>query len=136
MKKSLPGVYVHLPFCNVHCVYCDFPLTTRLSLSSRYYESLLREIHENPVSGQVDTLYFGGGTPSLAPIEILSQIVRSFDLERESEVTLEVNPDHITQTALLEWKALGINRISLGIQSLEKEVLEGMLRQHTPDEAD
>jgi oxygen-independent coproporphyrinogen-3 oxidase len=135
MIKKLPGVYVHLPFCTVHCVYCDFPLTTRLSLSPRYYEALLKEIHLNTASGPVDTLYFGGGTPSLAPIEVLSEIVNSFALETGSEVTLEVNPDHIRATALAQWKALGITRISLGVQSLENEVLKLMLREHTPEEA-
>ena len=89
----------------------------------------------NRPSETVDTLYFGGGTPSLAPIDVLQETIRLFDLIPGAEVTLEVNPDHITSTILNQWKSIGINRLSLGIQSLESEVLKMMLRQHTPDEA-
>jgi len=135
MTKKLPGVYVHLPFCSVHCTYCDFPLTTRVSLSPRYYEALLNEIQRNPPLEKADTLYFGGGTPSLAPVDVLQKIIGYVKLQEYPEITIEVNPDHVTPVKLAEWKAIGINRLSLGVQSLEKPVLKAMLRQHTPEEA-
>ncbi len=134
-KKLSPGIYVHLPFCSVHCIYCDFPITTRLSLSDGYYSALLKEIRANPPTTIADTLYLGGGTPSLAPYEVLNEIISSVPIQAAAEITLEANPDHITEKKLAGWKSLGINRLSLGIQSLENEVLKLMLRQHSPEEA-
>ncbi len=125
------GIYVHLPFCKVRCAYCDFPLTTRLSLSQRYYTALLREIALNPSTRCADTLYFGGGTPSLTPPEIILEIKRRFLLEKDAEVTLEANPDDIEQEIAQTWKQIGITRLSIGVQSLEELVLHGMLRQHS-----
>ena len=136
MKKKLaPGIYVHLPFCSVHCTYCDFPITTRTSLSNRYYDALLKEVHAKPVPQPADSLYFGGGTPSLAPNNVLQEIVTSVSIEPTAEITIEVNPDHVTAQKLAAWRSLGINRLSLGVQSLEKDVLALMLRQHSPQEA-
>lgn len=136
MKKKLqPGIYVHLPFCSVHCIYCDFPISTRSSLSDRYYRALLSELHAKPPKEEADTLYFGGGTPSLAPMDVLREILERVLLQRNAEITLEVNPDHVTAEKLAGWRAAGINRLSLGIQSLEQEVLRMMLRQHSPQEA-
>ena len=136
MENKLPaGVYIHLPFCSVHCTYCDFPITTRLSLSDRYYSALLNELSRNPVISPIDTLYFGGGTPSLAPMELLQAVVARCPLEPDAEITLEVNPDHVTWEKLVAWRELGINRLSLGIQSLQDAVLRSMLRQHTPEQA-
>ena len=136
MKKKLaPGIYVHLPFCSVHCTYCDFPITTRTSLSNRYYDALLKELHVKPAQERADTLYFGGGTPSLAPVPVLQEIVSSVSIEPKAEITMEVNPDHVTAQKLADWRSLGINRLSLGVQSLEKDVLQRMLRQHSPQDA-
>jgi oxygen-independent coproporphyrinogen-3 oxidase len=133
MLPKLPGIYVHLPFCAVHCIYCDFPLTTRLSLSDRYYEALRTEIKMHPPEAQADTLYFGGGTPSLTPTDVLKRVIDSFNMTPDAEVTMEANPDHVSYSKLAEWKEMGINRISMGIQSLEERVLKMMLRQHTKD---
>ena len=129
------GIYVHLPFCKVQCTYCDFPLTTRLSLSKRYYAALLKEIGLIPVTLSTDTLYFGGGTPSLTPPEILLEIKQKFPLEQDCEVTLEANPDDITSEVLQTWTQIGITRLSIGVQSLEESVLRGMMRQHSAEEA-
>ncbi|MCI0412421.1 radical SAM family heme chaperone HemW [bacterium] len=134
-KKLTPGVYIHLPFCSVQCIYCDFPLTTRLSLSERYYCALLKELKQNPPDRAASTLYFGGGTPSLAPAVVLRELIASAQLRAPEEITLEVNPDHVTIEKLAEWHSLGINRLSLGIQSLEPAVLQGMLRQHSAEQA-
>ena len=129
------GIYVHLPFCAVHCSYCDFPLTTRLSLSHQYYISLLKEIEMRRPSEVADTLYFGGGTPSLTPAEVLGQIKDQFRLEYEAETTLEANPDDINDQSLHDWKRIGINRLSIGVQSLEDAVLRRMLRRHSAAQA-
>ena len=129
-----PGIYVHLPFCKVHCAYCDFPLTLRKTLAGDYYESLLREIDQNPAP-EADTLYFGGGTPSQTPVEVLQEIRSRMKLKGDSEVTIEANPDDITPQLLQEWKAIGITRISIGVQSLEREALQAALRPHTPEQA-
>ncbi len=129
--EMTPGIYVHLPFCTVHCTYCDFPLTTRLSLSERYYRALMKELHQAPPEIAADTLYFGGGTPSLTPSVILQEIRNTLPLEDSAEITLEANPEHINPKNLQEWKEVGINRLSLGVQSLENPVLKGMLRTHS-----
>src|SRR3989304_9071809 len=125
---NTPGIYVHLPFCVIHCAYCDFPLTTRMSLANRYYEALLKEIDMHPQKQTADTLYFGGGTPSRTPPETLQKLCEKFDLQQDSEITLEANPDDITPSVLQQWLALGINRLSIGVQSLEQTVLQWMLR--------
>ena len=134
-NKLTPGVYVHLPFCSVQCIYCDFPLTTRLSLSERYYIALLKEIERNRPDARANTLYFGGGTPSLAPINVLRELIAAGLTAATEEITLEANPDHVTSEKLIEWHSLGINRLSFGVQSLEPEVLKGMLRQHSAEQA-
>ena len=134
-RSNRTGIYIHLPFCKVHCSYCDFPITTRTSLAQEYYECLLREISMNPAPA-ADTLYFGGGTPSLAPPPVLQKIRGAFTLMDGSEITLEANPDDVRPDVLKEWLAAGVTRLSLGIQSLEPEALRAALRQHTPDQAE
>jgi putative oxygen-independent coproporphyrinogen III oxidase len=88
-----------------------------------------------PAAGIADTLYFGGGTPSLTSPEVLGLLKSKFRLEKEAEITLEANPDDVTSDSLSEWKKLGITRISLGIQSLEEGVLRKMNRVHSASEA-
>lgn len=130
-----PGIYVHLPFCSVHCVYCDFPLTTRLSLAAPYFGSLMQEIEMHPLQEPADTLYFGGGTPSLTPPDVLQQIRSKFILEPESEITLEANPNEVDPKHITEWLRIGVNRLSIGVQSLEPAALKSMLRTHSPEQA-
>lgn len=130
-----PGIYVHLPFCSIHCTYCDFPLTTKLSIARRYYAALLQEIDSHLPDSAADTLYFGGGTPSKTPFDILRQIKERFRLLPGSEITLEANPDDINEAKVREWLEVGINRVSIGIQSLEPSVLRALLRTHTAQKA-
>lgn len=132
--EMTPGIYVHLPFCAVHCSYCDFPISTRTSLADAYYKALLREIALRPASG-ADTLYFGGGTPSMTPPGVIREIKSRFLLEPDAEVTLEANPDDITEEHLSAWRELGITRLSVGIQTLQEAPLRVMRRKHTVDEA-
>ena len=129
-----PGIYIHLPFCIVHCSYCDFPLSTRLSLSSSYYEALEHEVQIRPPQ-QADTLYFGGGTPSVTPAAIINKLIKMVPLTQDPEITLEANPDDVSEVSLSSWLECGITRLSIGIQSLESNVLRLMLRRHSPQEA-
>jgi oxygen-independent coproporphyrinogen-3 oxidase len=135
MKRASPGIYIHLPFCKAHCSYCDFPITTQLSLSQEYGHALLGEIAHRPVDSSADTLYFGGGTPSLASIRFLAEIFSLFPLEKGAEITLEANPDDITSEKLQGWLDTGVNRLSIGVQSLENSALSAAGRIHSSEQA-
>ena len=137
----MPGLYLHIPFCRKACTYCDFHFST--SLKQR--EALLNAMHSEldqraaEVQGTADTIYFGGGTPSLlAPAEIgafLEQCRSLFPVATNAEVTLESNPDDITPERLRTWKDLGITRLSLGIQSFREDRLQWMGRAHHAEQA-
>lgn len=118
----------------MHCSYCDFPISTRVSLADSYYEALHREITLRP-AGNADTLYFGGGTPSMTPAKIIDEIKARFALEPGAEVTLESNPDDITEASLDAWLRLGVTRLSVGVQTLEDKALHVMRRKHTAEQA-
>jgi oxygen-independent coproporphyrinogen III oxidase len=135
------GLYVHIPFCERKCAYCHFAIDPRRpdeERHERYLRALLAEMRAAP-PGTADTLYFGGGTPSLlAP----GRIRRIVDLARErfslppgSEITLEANPRDLGVEALRELRAIGVDRLSLGVQSLDDGVLAEMGRRHTAAEA-
>src|SRR5262245_12926713 len=117
-----PGIYIHLPFCIVHCSYCDFPLSTRLSLSTSYDEALRKEVQMRPPKLS-DTLYFGGGTPSVTPAATIKELIRMMPLTNDAEITLEANPDDMSPESLSLWLDCGITRLSIGVQSLEANVL-------------
>jgi oxygen-independent coproporphyrinogen-3 oxidase len=129
------GVYVHLPFCSTHCTYCPFAISTDLGLQEEYTEALLREIAAagglKPAL-QIDTLYFGGGTPSRTAIENLARIfaVLRPRLEPGAEVTLEANPEDVSEEAVRAWRELGVNRISAGVQSFHDDELKAIGRIH------
>jgi putative oxygen-independent coproporphyrinogen III oxidase len=129
-----PGIYIHLPFCIVHCNYCDFPLSTRLSLSTSYDDALRQEVQMRPPQHS-DTLYFGGGTPSVTSAATLNELINMVPLTKNAEITLEANPDDVSQKSLSSWLEIGITRLSLGIQSLEPSVLRLMLRRHSAQDA-
>jgi oxygen-independent coproporphyrinogen III oxidase len=134
----MAGIYIHIPFCRKKCHYCDFYRTTSLSLSQGYLEALLREIRERATylnNEPIGTIYFGGGTPSvLSPGElhlILEQLHRHFPIDKEVEITLEANPDDLSVEYLGQLKKEGINRLSIGIQSLNERDLRLMNRRHS-----
>lgn len=135
MTKGTCGIYVHLPFCSVHCNYCDFPVSTQRSLAPKYYEALLREIEMRPLAEKSDSLYFGGGTPSLTPASVLKTLHERFELDQDAEITLEANPEDITSEAIAAWMETGVNRLSIGIQSLQEPVLRSSRRAHSGQEA-
>ena len=135
----MAGIYIHVPFCQSRCIYCDFYSTTLLAHHEAYVEAVCRELnHRLPeLQGEsVTTIYFGGGTPSILGIENLRRILGSLDnLESLNEITLEANPDDLTEEYRQKLRTLPINRISLGIQSFHDRTLQFMGRRHTAQEA-
>jgi oxygen-independent coproporphyrinogen-3 oxidase len=140
----LAGIYLHIPFCRQACNYCNFHFSTSLHYKNEFVEALLNEIklqkENNYLQGAaVDTIYLGGGTPSLLSISELNSILQTlhqyFAVNPLAEVTLEANPDDVTDDQLHAWKQTGINRLSIGIQSLFDEDLRWMNRAHTATQA-
>lgn len=138
----MAGIYIHFPFCARFCIYCDFYSTKRTGEISKFAEALCREIKVKKEffkeSGvPATTLYVGGGTPSLMPVESLSavfgEICKSFsidDISSLDEVTMEVNPDDVTFEYLKSLRELGVGRLSMGIQSFIDSHLAWMNRRH------
>ena len=131
-----PGLYIHVPFCQTKCPYCDFYSITSPDLISAYLKALEIEASFYKDSfASFDTLYLGGGTPSLLDAEQLTALVntprRHFKFTPDTEFTLEANPDDITAEKLRLWRELGINRLSLGVQSFDEAELVFLQRRHT-----
>jgi oxygen-independent coproporphyrinogen-3 oxidase len=135
-------VYIHVPFCARRCSYCDFAIAVRREVPSRHFvEAVLQEWEQwqtHPAwteSPAIDTVYFGGGTPSrlepAAIAELMTGLARRRAVAAGAEVTLEANPDDVTSAAAACWQAAGVNRISLGVQSFDPSVLRWMHRTHT-----
>lgn len=137
----MAGVYIHIPFCRKACHYCNFHFSTFNQLQQSFVIALLQEIdlQQSYLSEPVSTIYFGGGTPSILPsadIEhIISKLKKKIVIENNAEITLEANPDDITTEKLAEWKEIGINRLSIGIQSFFQEDLQWMNRAHNAQQA-
>lgn len=129
------GLYLHLPFCRVRCTYCPFAVSTDHALEDRYVDALLREIGQQ-ASGErpIDTLYFGGGTPSRMKgvnlARTFATLREHFAIADGCEITLEANPEDIDREALAGWSELGINRLSIGIQSFHDNELLPLGRVH------
>lgn len=134
----MAGIYIHIPFCKKACHYCDFHFSTSLRFKEEVIEAILKELKEQVtyLDGEsIETIYFGGGTPSLLVKEeleeILSQIKAFYNVIDFPEITLEANPDDLSIEKLLELNAVGINRLSIGVQSFFDEHLNWMNRAHT-----
>lgn len=134
----MAGIYIHIPFCKKLCNYCDFYHVISEHDHSSFVSALKKEIEirQNYLSREtVSTIYFGGGTPSVLSINeiesILTDIREHFVIEAENEITIEVNPDDVSEEYFKELLLLGINRISLGIQSWRDEDLRFLNRRHT-----
>lgn len=125
-------LYVHVPFCVRRCSYCDFSIAVRKRIPAQdYVDAVGRELQSARLDGDLDTIYLGGGTPSLLPPEaIQSLLFRVPRSEIRVEVTLEANPEDVTPENAGAWRASGINRISLGAQSFDDAVLKWMHRSH------
>lgn len=133
----MAGIYIHIPFCRKACYYCNFHFSTSLKHTDDFFIALVQEIglQKDYLAGQsIDTIYFGGGTPSLSTREQLNSVMNTlretFTINAGAEITLEANPDDISLPVLQEWKSLGINRLSIGVQSFREEDLVWMNRVH------
>ena len=131
------GIYVHIPFCIKKCDYCDFiSYCDKNKLIEEYIEKLKEEITNNLDNKEytVKTIYIGGGTPSSIEskyiVDILNIIKEKYNLEN-TEVTIEVNPGTVTETKLLDYKKVGINRLSIGLQETNNDLLKAIGRIHT-----
>lgn len=141
----MAGIYLHIPFCKQACNYCNFHFSTSLQQKDALIQAMLVEIdltaaQQSTNSTQlINTIYFGGGTPSILMITdikiLLSTIYHKFKVSPNVEITLEANPDDISLATLIEWKAIGINRLSVGVQSFNDEELVWMNRAHTAKES-
>ncbi len=133
------GLYIHIPFCIKKCPYCDFYSTVDLSLKNDFLKSLNREIILRKTSHSIDTLYFGGGTPSLFEPEIIKTIIESlmnsFHFSLGSEISMEVNPGTVDSDRLAGYKKAGINRINIGVQSFHDRNLNFLGRIHSAESA-
>ncbi len=132
---SVIGLYIHIPFCWAKCGYCDFNSYAGLdSLSDQYLLALSREM-ETAHPAQVQTIYMGGGTPTVLPPSDLAQILdacyRSFRVDAQAEISIEANPSTVDPEALERLRSLGVNRLSLGVQSLNEDELEMLGRIHS-----
>jgi oxygen-independent coproporphyrinogen-3 oxidase len=134
----LLGVYVHLPFCHTHCTYCPFAISTDLSQQDAYTGALVREIGDG-TPAPVDTIYLGGGTPSRTSIANLTRVfvaIRSrFTVTDAAEISMEANPEDVTPENVDAWRALGVNRISIGVQSFHDGELHAISRVHDRERA-
>ncbi len=129
------SAYIHIPFCKSKCFYCSFISTCNLKLETGYIIALLKDIDTNYNQNELNTLYFGGGTPSLMPIEHVKKIINKFYLSKNCEVTFEVNPENAEISYLKELYNLGINRLSIGVQSFNNDILKKIGRKHNSETA-
>ena len=132
------GLYIHFPFCQKKCFYCDFYSLTDLSFINQFVDCLVKEINitesQNSIKPKVDTIFFGGGTPSLLEEHHLEKIFNAihskFDIQDDNECTLESNPGTLTREKLTYFRRLGVNRISMGVQSMNDDELKFLTRIH------
>jgi oxygen-independent coproporphyrinogen-3 oxidase len=146
--QRVAGIYIHIPFCERKCTYCNFNTTDFFKpLSARYIDAVAREItfwgdHLVQASGnrtRIDTIYLGGGTPSIVDADQLALLIvtcrEAFDVAPDSEVTIEINPATLSNEKVNRWLSAGINRASVGVQSFIDEELVALSRTHTSDDA-
>lgn len=139
----MAGIYIHIPFCKQKCTYCDFHFSTTFEVyRSEMLDCIGLELKKRKdylENEEVQTIYFGGGTPSILTEDELSRIMQTIEsnhpIYASAEVTLEANPDNINEENLKAWKKVGINRLSIGIQSFRESDLKWMNRAHTADES-
>ena len=138
----MSGIYIHIPFCKQACHYCDFHFSTSMKKKEEMVLALAKELQlrkKEFQKGSIATIYFGGGTPSvLTPVEIrflIDVIYENYNVEAAPEITLEANPDDLSEERIAAFAELGINRLSIGIQSFFEEDLQLMNRAHNSEEA-
>jgi oxygen-independent coproporphyrinogen-3 oxidase len=140
----MPGLYLHIPFCKQACHYCDFHFSTSMGLKGQFVEALVQEMSLRRTylpdpTAPLETIYFGGGTPSLLTAEELDQIFtairENFQIAPQAEITLEANPDDLTAEKLAVLAASPVNRLSIGLQSFHEPHLRLMNRAHSAQES-
>lgn len=138
----MAGIYIHIPFCKQACHYCDFHFSTSLKKKGEMVLALAKEIEMRKSEFQdevVETIYFGGGTPSRLTIEdlrlLIDEVYKNYEVTEYPEITLEANPDDLSKNYLIELKKAGVNRLSIGIQSFFEDDLKIMNRAHNSEEA-
>lgn len=133
--KNIDAIYIHIPFCSKKCEYCDFCTFINMQKEYRkYVDYLIKEIRMHP-EYRYDTIYFGGGTPSLLATDMIKDIMNELEWTENAEITLELNPADMTLEKLSELRKAGVNRLSIGIQSFQDHVLKFIGREHSSEEA-
>ena len=140
INSQLAGLYIHIPFCRRKCLYCDFYSITDLTLTHTFPTILEREMAlASQTSLEFDTVYLGGGTPSVLNVSAIEQIIAAaytyFDIRSDAEVTVEVNPGSVALEDLRRYRQAGINRLNIGIQSFNDQNLKFLGRIHSSHEA-
>ncbi|MFM9944281.1 MAG: radical SAM family heme chaperone HemW [Bacteroidia bacterium] len=148
IKHHLSGIYIHIPYCTKACFYCDFHFSVNKKGMPEMTEAIIKELIYFGKKGSkdffnskpIETIYFGGGTPSVLPIEdinsVLETVYKNYNIEENPEITLEANPDDLTIDYCRQLKLTGINRLSIGIQSFYDEHLKWMNRSHDSGQAE
>ena len=136
---KMQGLYIHIPFCKSRCIYCGFFSTTMLDLRQQYVDALCQEMKMRCQGGEnISTIYLGGGTPSQLTTDQLRQILhRAYiynKVEKDAEVTIEVNPDDVTERFANDLTQLPVNRISMGVQTFDDKRLRFLHRRHTAEQ--
>ena len=139
----MAGIYIHIPFCKQKCHYCNFYTVISQKHRDQFVPAILKELDERKdylEDKTIQTVYFGGGTPSVLDVQEISQIIdridRLFELKKDAEITLEANPDDLTAEKLLAWKnETPVNRLSMGVQSFSDADLHYLNRVHTARES-
>ena len=135
-QQQLPGLYIHIPFCKTKCPYCDFYSETSTSLIPEWLQAVKKEalLYRDQFSS-FDTLYLGGGTPTVLDEAELTALIeylfKTFCFAPDAEITIEANPNDITREKLSVLRALGVNRVSLGVQSFDEQDVSFLRRRHT-----
>ncbi|MCX7546960.1 radical SAM family heme chaperone HemW [Xanthomarina sp. F1114] len=144
LSKTLEGVgiYIHIPFCKQACFYCDFHFSTSLKKKDELVQALAKELflRKDEFTNQIiETIYFGGGTPSLLSLEelnfLIAEVYKNYEVIENPEITLEANPDDLNKNQIVELSKSPVNRLSIGIQSFFEDDLKSMNRAHSSEEA-
>jgi oxygen-independent coproporphyrinogen-3 oxidase len=137
----MAGIYIHIPFCKQACNYCNFHFSTQIKNAAQMIDAIVKEmqLRKDYLTEPIDTIYFGGGTPSVIEEQdldkIFEQIYKLFSVHTNAEITLEANPDDISKAKLSFFKKININRLSIGVQSFFENDLHRMHRAHNAEQA-
>ena len=125
------NAYIHIPFCKQKCKYCSFISFPKIELKNEYINALIKDINTNYNKENLSTIYFGGGTPSLLTIDDFSKILQQLHFDNKTEITVEINPETVNNNYLKELKSIGVNRLSIGCQTFNDNILQQIGRRHS-----